>query len=591
MQKTHIKSGRITPQTITIPGSKSFTNRALIIASLAQGTSLLKHPLYSDDTNAMIGALKQLGVTIQKTKDDHLMVEGTGGIFHEPRAPLYVGNAGTAMRFLTALASLHTGKIKLTGDNRMQQRPIKDLVKALRTMGVKISTVKKNGCPPLTVKGGALRGGDVTLSGTISSQYVSALLMVAPYAQNDVTITIEDELTSKPYIDMTLEIMEDFGIKAVNEQYKIFHIAANQKYRPQEYRIEGDASSASYFYALEALHDVRIPLDNINKKSSQPDQDITAVIKKMRPPKKGAPLTPLGEIDLNHMPDAAMTVAVLCSFADGKSVLNNIGNMRYKETNRLKALCTQLGKIGVDIQETEDGLQIHGNPDRMHGNALIETYNDHRIAMCMALCATKLPDIHILNPACTAKTYPRFFEDLAKLGIAIEKTDIPNLYLTGMRGSGKSSIGKALARKLGYRFIDTDREIERQERLSIPDIVKRNNWFYFRKKEKYIIRNYTKKKHMVLATGGGVILDKDNRKKLHTNGKTVFLSCDLNTLEKRIKQSHYRPPLTKKHSLREELKHVWEKRKDLYESSADLIIKNDNHLSLEETAEKIIMEL
>lgn len=591
MQKTHIKSGRITPKTITIPGSKSFTNRALIIASLAQGTSLLKHPLYSDDTNAMIGALKQLGVTIQRNKDNSLVVEGTGGLFHEPNAPLYVGNAGTAMRFLTALASLHTGKIKLTGDKRMQQRPIKDLVKALRTMGVKISTVKKNGCPPLTIKGGALRGGDVALSGAISSQYVSALLMVAPYAQNDVKIKIEDELTSKPYIDMTLEIMEDFGIKVVNENYKIFHVSAKQKYQSREYRIEGDASSASYFYALEALHDVRIPLNNINKKSSQPDQNITAIIKKMTPPKKGTTLKPLGETDLNQMPDAAMTVAILCSFADGKSVLKNIGNMRYKETNRLKALCCELRKIGVDIKETSDGLHINGKPQNLHGDTLIETYNDHRIAMCMTLCATKLPNIQILNPACTAKTYPRFFEDIASLGIKIKKTTIPNLYLTGMRGSGKSSIGKILAQKLKYRFIDTDIEIERQERLSIPDIVKRNDWFYFRKKEKYILRNYTKKKHVILATGGGVILDKDNRKKLSNNGKIIFLSCDIDTLEKRIKKSHYRPPLTKKQSLHEELKHLWEKRKNIYESSADIIIDNNNNLSLEETAEKIIMKL
>ncbi|MBD3156546.1 3-phosphoshikimate 1-carboxyvinyltransferase [Candidatus Peregrinibacteria bacterium] len=591
MQKARITPGRITPKTITIPGSKSFTNRALIIASLAQGTSLLRTPLYSDDTKAMMHALKQLGVTIHRNEKNHLVVNGTGGVFHKPNAPLYVGNAGTAMRFLTALASLHTGKIKLTGDNRMQQRPIKDLVKALRTMGVKIRTVKKNGCPPLTIKGGALRGGDVTLSGTMSSQYVSALLMVCPYARQDTTITIEDELTSKPYIDMTLEIMEAFGVKVKNDHYKTFHVASQQQYQPQEYNIEGDASSASYFHALEVLHNVHIPLDNTNKNSSQPDEGITDIIETMKPSKSEAHLAPLGEIDLNHMPDAAMTVAVLCSFAQGESRLKNIGNMRYKETNRLKALCKELGKIGVDIRETEDGLHINGNPDRLHGNALIETYNDHRIAMCMALCATKLPDIHILDPACTSKTYPRFFDDLAKLGVTIERTDIPNIYLIGMRGSGKSSIGKKLAQKLKYRFADTDHEIEKQEKLSIPDIIKRNNWFYFRKKEKYIIRKYTKKKHVVLATGGGVILDKDNRKKLHNNGKIVFLSCEINTLEKRIKKSHYRPPLTKKQSLHEELHHVWKKRKDLYESSADLIIKNDKHLSLEETAEKIIMEL
>lgn len=582
MQKARINPSRIIPKEIFIPGSKSFTNRALLIASLAEGKSVLKNPLFSDDTTHMINALKELGIDIEKDENENLIVYGQGGNFTDPEKQLFLGNAGTAIRFLTALLTLSPFKTTITGDNRMQERPIKDLVKALRDLGAKIETVKKNGCPPVKIKGNILQGGEVKISGETSSQYISALLMIAPYAQKGVTIKIADKLSSKPYIDMTLQIMNDFGVKTENNSYESFKIKAGQRYKNTEYEIEGDTSSASYFYALSALHNVEIPIKNINLNTTQADIHFLDVLEKL---KDG----PLGEIDLNHMPDATMTVAIMCCFIKGKSSLVNVANLKVKETNRIQVLVKELTKIGVDCKELDDGIEINGDPEKLHGDTLIETYNDHRMVMCMALCATKLPNIQILNPDCTSKTYPHFFEDLSSLGIEVKKEKIPNIYLTGMRGSGKSSIGKIIAKKIRYKFIDTDEQIKKQEKLSIPEIIKKKNWFYFRKKEKYVVRNFTKQKGTVISTGGGVILDKENVKSLKKHGKIVFLECNLERLEARISESTNRPSLTNKKSLKEELAHLWEKRKEKYLSSADITFDTNTDQSLEEKAESIIM--
>lgn len=584
MQKARIKPSKIIPKEIHIPGSKSFTNRALLIASLTNGKSILRNPLFSDDTHHMISALRNLGIKIEKDSKENLIIEGQGGNFVDPEGKLFLGNAGTAMRFLTALLTLSPFKTVITGDKRMKERPIKDLVKALRDLGAKIETVKKNGCPPVKISGKILPGGKIEISGQISSQYISALLMIAPYAQNDVEIVIKDELVSKPYVDMTIQIMKDFGVTLENNNYKNFKIKSGQKYKAREYQIEGDASSASYFYALEKLHNVKIPIKNINPDTTQADIHFLDVLKKLD---NG----PLEEIDLNHMPDAAMTVAIMCCFVKGKSLLKNIANLKVKETNRIKALVTELSKIGVDCRELDDGIEINGDPEKLHGDALIETYNDHRMAMCMALCATKLLNIQILDPECTSKTYPHFFEDLSSLGIEVKREKIPNIYLTGMRGSGKSSIGKVIAKKIGYKFIDTDEEIEKQEKMKISEIVKKKNWFYFRKKEKYVVRHFAKQKEAVISTGGGVILDKENVKALKKHGEIVFLECDLDELEARISNSTNRPPLTNKKSLKDELKELWNKRKEKYLSSADFIFNTSADSPLEEKAESIIMNL
>jgi len=589
MQKARITPSEIVPKEIYIPGSKSFTNRALLIASLANGKTTLYNPLFCDDTIHMINALQGLGIDIKKDKNKNLIIHGGNGKFTALSERLFLGNSGTAIRFLTALLSLSPFRSTITGNQRMQERPIKDLVKALRDLGVKIKTIKKNGCPPVKINGNILHGGEITISGKISSQYISALLLIAPYAKEDIVINIKNKLSSKSYVDMTIKIMSDFGIKVENNLYKNFKVASGQRYKSREYRIEVDASSASYFYALSALHNVDIPINNINLDTLQPDIHFLDILKKMRDKKNPRKLNALGTIDLNSMPDSAMTVAIMCSFAKGKSVLTNIANLRLKETDRIKALVTELKKIGVDCKELPDGIEINGDPDKLQGNRLIETYSDHRLAMCMSIIATKIPNLQILDPDCTNKSYPHFFKDLKSLGIKIEKEKIPNIYLTGMRGSGKSSIGKIIANKIHYQFIDTDKKIEKQEKASIAEIIKRKNWFYFRKKEKYIIRNSVKQDNTVISTGGGAILDKENLKTLKKNGEIVLLKCNLDQIEARISNSTNRPKLTNQKSLKEEIGKLWKQRKDKYLSSANIIFDTGTEQSLEEKAENIIM--
>jgi len=589
MQKARINLSKIAPKEILIPGSKSFTNRALIIASLAKGKSVLVNPLLSDDTIYMINALKKIGIDIKEDENKNLTITGKGGKFIEPEKQLFMGNSGTAIRFCTALLTIAPFKSTITGDKRMQKRPIKDLVKALRNLGAKVETIKKNGFPPLRIKGNILQGGSIKISGKASSQYVSAILMIAPYAQKDIVINIEDDLTSKPYIDMTIEIMNNFGVKVENNSYKNFKVTSGQRYKNREYKIEADTSSASYFYALSALHNIDIPIKNINLNSVQPDIKFLDILKKMKDKNNPKKIKALGKINLNNMPDSVMIIAVMCAFANGKSVLTNIANLRIKESDRINALVTQLKKTGVDCKESADGIEINGDPEKLHGDILIETYSDHRMVMCMSILATKIPNLQILEPECTSKSYPNFFKDLESLGIEIKKEKIPNIYLTGMRGAGKSSIGKIIAKKIHYKFIDTDKEIEKQEKLPITEIIRRKNWFYFRKKEKYVIRHFAKQPETVISTGGGVILDNENVKTLKKHGEIVFLECDLIKLEARISKSTNRPPLTNKKSLKEELTKLWEQRKDKYLSSTDKIFDTGTNQSLEEKAESVIM--
>ena len=584
MQKALITPSKIKKGAkVAIPGSKSYTNRALVLTALAEGKSVLRNPLFSDDTKYAIEALRKLGVRIERNGDD-LTIYGKGGKFEKPHDVLFLGNAGTAVRFFTAMLCTTGFKTKITGNKRMRERPLHDLLTSLRDFGAKLETVNKNGCPPVKIKGNGIKGGKIELSGKISSQYLSALLMIAPYADSDIEIRIKDELVSKPYINMTLQIMQNFGVQVECDGYSRFTIKSGQHYKACDYEVEGDASSASYFYALEKLHGVKLDIQNINEDSLQADIGFLEFIK---PSLAGKPSLP-GILGLNHMPDAAMTVAILAAFKKGKTRLTNIANLRYKETDRIKALVTELNKVGCKAEELEDGIEINGDPSKLKGPALIETYDDHRMAMCFAVLASKIPDIQILDPDCTSKTYPNFFGDLQKTGIKIEKIKIPNIYLTGMRGSGKSSIGRELAKILNFEFIDSDEEIEKQEKSKIEQIVKNKSWFHFRKIEKYVIRRLARKQNTVIAMGGGVILDKENVSGLQKNGKIILLKAPVETLEKRIANDSNRPPLTKQKNLKDELAELWTKRKEKYTKAADFEFDSAQDLSLNEKAQQII---
>lgn len=574
-----------------VPGSKSYSNRNLLIAALGSGTSTLTNTLESDDTKAMISALKLLGVKINK-KNTTLKIYGTGGNFKQPTKPIYVENAGTAFRFLTAALSTQKFPCIITGNKRMQERPIQDLINALKKLGVEISTEKNNGCPPVILKGSGIKNYTTSINGDISSQYLSALLIALPNAEKPVTIKVNGKLTSLPYIQMTLQSMKDFGvIVKYDKNFKNFSITP-RKYISKNISIESDASSATYPLALAAIHGAKIVLENLGSKSLQADMQFVDVLKKfgckikmsssrteVTGPKK---LKPLGTIDLNELPDAAMTVAIVAAFAKGKSKLTNIGNLRVKECDRLHAMATELQKIGVEVAEGKNDLTINGSPENLHG-AIIETYSDHRMAMCFGVVGSKVANIKITNPECVSKTYPDFWKDFSKLGIKNRSIHFkPNIILSGMRGSGKSVIGKNLAKLLKWEFIDTDKLIEDSENKKIADIIKEHGWKYFRNLEKQTAQSLSKKKRVVISTGGGFFLNSMNIKLMRKIGTVILLECDEKIMAERIADDVNRPKFSKEKHLVDELKKVWKLRRNIYYNACDISMNTSEQTTVAE---------
>jgi 3-phosphoshikimate 1-carboxyvinyltransferase len=399
---------------ISLPGSKSFSHRALIVAGLAAGRSTLKNLLRADDTVYTAQALRQLGSEIA-WDGDLCRVDGVAGRLSVPDAPIYLGDSGTSMRFLSAVAALGQGRYVLTGSARLCQRPIQDLLDALARLGVAATSEHHNDCPPVIVQARGLAGGPTTVSGAVSSQFLSALLLISPYAARDVEIEVKGELVSRPYVDITLNVMEDFGIAYYRQGYQYFTVPAGQRYQARDYEVEGDASSASYFLGAAAVTGGRITLTNLNPQSCQGDSSFIKVLEQMgclveSSPVgvvlQGRPLLAL-RINMAHMPDLVPTLAVVAAFAQGKTVITGVAHLRHKESDRLRAVATELAKLGIAVQETSDGLIIQGS--KPHG-ALIETYNDHRIAMSFALAGLKTPGVSIADPECVAKSFPDFWE-------------------------------------------------------------------------------------------------------------------------------------------------------------------------------------
>jgi 3-phosphoshikimate 1-carboxyvinyltransferase len=410
--------------TVNLPGSKSVSNRALLLAALAHGTTRLTNLLDSDDIRHMLNALKTLGVKYELSADKTACtVHGLGRSFSsaEP-VSLFLGNAGTAMRPLCAALCLSNGEFTLTGEPRMEERPIAHLVDALRQAGAHIHYLKKEGYPPLTIEGKGLWGGEVVIDGSVSSQFLTAFLMAAPLASGDVRIRIRGELVSKPYIDITLHIMKQFGVTVEHDNYQVFYVRGNQTYvSPGKFLVEGDASSASYFLAAGAIKG-KVRVTGIGKDSIQGDIRFADVLEKM-----GAKITwgddfieaeNVGELqavdlDLNQIPDAAMTIATAALFAKGKTAIRNIYNWRVKETDRLSAMTTELRKVGAEVVEGHDFIEITPTAELKH--AAIDTYNDHRIAMCFSLVALSDTPVTINDPGCTSKTFPDYFTKFASI--------------------------------------------------------------------------------------------------------------------------------------------------------------------------------
>lgn len=406
--------------TINVPGSKSITNRALIIGALADGRTKLRNVLFSDDTSYMIEALKNIGVDV--TTDQKAGIAEVEGVINRYlKGQCFIGNAGTAMRFLPSFIAAVGGEVEITGVPRMKNRPIGELVNALRALGVDINYLENEGFPPIMLKGNGLVGGNVTIKSNVSSQFISSILLSAPYARSDIYLEIEEEPVSRPYIDITIGIMQDFGVKVENYEYRNFYIRAGQRYTGRDYVVESDCTAASYFFGAAAIANGDVTVENINPDSLQGDIRFVDILEKMGAKvDRGSNYVRVvgGElkgisVDMNDIPDVAQTLAVVALFAKGPTEIKNVYNLRLKETDRLSALYKELAKLGAEVVEKDDSLIVY--PSEGYTSAEIDTYDDHRMAMSFSLAGLRIPGIRIKDPGCVAKTFPNFFSEFKKI--------------------------------------------------------------------------------------------------------------------------------------------------------------------------------
>ena len=408
--------------TIRLPGSKSISNRTLLLAALSQGTTDICDLLASDDTDRMLDALRVLGLSIDKTGERDYRVTGAPHGFPSQNAELFLGNAGTAFRPLTAVLALSGGHYTLSGVARMHERPIGDLVDALRQVGADITYLGHEGFPPLLIKPATIKpAGLVRIRGNVSSQFLTALLMALPMAGVATTVEVIGELISKPYIEMTLNLMAQFGVQVRREGWQRFTVPGGQHYvSPGRVYVEGDASSASYFLAAGVIAGGPVRVEGVGRNSIQGDVAFAAALEKIggqirmgdnwiEASAPGSGRLSAFDMDCNQIPDAAMTLAVAALFCDGPSRLTNIGSWRVKETDRIAAMATELCKVGAVVEEGSDWLRITP-PAQLTANAVIDTYDDHRMAMCFSLVALGGVPVRINDPKCVAKTFPEYFE-------------------------------------------------------------------------------------------------------------------------------------------------------------------------------------
>lgn len=618
--------------TITTPGSKSISNRALILAALGNGTCRLKNLLHSDDTQVMINALEEMKGASFAWEDDGatLVVSGGGGKLWSPtqNKSVYLGNAGTAARFLTTVCSLiksedsNPSPTIITGNARMQQRPIGPLVDALRTNGVQIDYLKTQGCLPLRIKPqDGFRGGAIELAASVSSQYVSSVLLSAPYAQAPVTLSLTGgTVISQPYIDITIAMMSTFGIKVerlvdpVTGLPSNIYRVPNGAYRnPASYEIESDASSATYPLAVAALNGISLTLEAIGSSSLQGDAQFAKrvlepmgcqVIQTVREtkvigPKSVQELRQIGEIDMEEMTDAFLTACVLLGVASKPSIEGNrnstkivgIANQRVKECNRIAAMVTELGKMGIRAEELEDGIEVFGTPvdvvAKRGGDIRIDCYDDHRIAMAFSVLGT-VPGgkgLIINEKRCVEKTWPSWWDDLSnKFDIQLDGVTGPliptrapevaweakrpetlSILLCGMRGSGKSFSGQVAASTLGWPLIDTDLYFQEKYDCTIQEYIKSHDWMRFRKEECLVLQEVLERfpSRHVISLGGGIVETKKGRDILidyaNSKGPVVQITRPLEEVITYLKKDVSRPSLGE-----EPIEQVWTRREPWY---------------------------
>jgi 3-phosphoshikimate 1-carboxyvinyltransferase len=406
--------------TIRPPGSKSLTNRALITAALASGRSHLTGVLDSQDTRVMVESLRRLGIDLSHNPvTQTIEIKGCAGRPTVKKADLWLENSGTSIRFLTAVCCLGTGEFRLDGNSRMRERPIADLTDALNELNIAIRCERDNGCPPVVIQASGIRGGRVRIGGEISSQFLSALLMACPCASSPISFEVAGPLVSEPYVEMTIRVCEAFGVKIERPGPGVYHVIP-QAYQNRDYGIEPDASAASYFLAAAAVTGGEVTIPGLTRNALQGDVGFADVLGKMgcqvvygpdSTTVRGGRLNGI-DVDMNAISDTAQTLAAIAPFASGLTRIRNVAHIRHKETDRVAALANELRRIGQIVEEFPDGLAITPAPVRP---ATIATYDDHRMAMSFAITGLVSPGITIANPECTAKTYPNFFDDLAKL--------------------------------------------------------------------------------------------------------------------------------------------------------------------------------
>lgn len=409
-----IKTEEIRDCDINVPGSKSYTHRILIASALSDGVCKVSNSLRSEDTILTAGALKAMGVPIEDD-GDIVTINGCNGKLETTTEPIYLANSGTSMRLLTSVAAIGNGPYTLTGTPRMQERPIQALLNGLNQIGVRGESLGGTGCPPIEIIGSKIKGGKMNLDCSISSQFLSSVLLIAPFTEEGIEVNLVKELVSKPYVDMTIDIMERLGVKVERDDYEKFYIPGNQTYKSGNYAVEPDCSQASYFWGVAAITGKKIKVKNISRDSRQGDVKFAEVLKEMGCSVtyeddgisiQGGKLKAV-EVDMSSMPDIVPTLAVIASFAEGTTVITNVAHLKAKECDRLGCVATELIKMGVDAKATDSGLLITGGKPV---GATIETYDDHRMAMCFAIAGLRVPGMEILDEMCVKKSFPTYWQ-------------------------------------------------------------------------------------------------------------------------------------------------------------------------------------
>ncbi len=593
---------------VTVPGSKSYTIRALLLAALTPkcGNQPVKvvNPLISDDTRAIMACLNTLGIGTELKRDgSQSWIDVQGGLsdIQDQDYTLNADLSAATLRFLIALSAVIPGRQTLLGKEGLNKRPVKDLVDSLRALGVSIEYLDKDGYPPVRVSSSRIEAETVQVSGSTSSQYISALMMIAPLIQSQadaVTIELPGEPVSKPYLDMTISILEAFGVSVSHQDYQRFTIPTGQTYRADRYIVEPDASSLAYFVAITALTKSTITLCNINPDSVQADMRFVTILERMgnraefhdgKLTLHGVGIKPL-HVDMRDCPDQAQTLAILAAFADGVTRIDGLQSLRVKETDRIAAVEKELQKMGVRTETEADALVIHGGNPKA---ARIATYGDHRMAMAFAVAGALLSNLEIEDPEVVNKTYPEFWQDLQAIGVGVRRiqaTVLPSLpfakkiVLTGFMGAGKSSVAAVLAQKSGLRLLEMDDLIiERSGRESINQIFEMDGETRFRQLEQAVAEALGDAGDAIVSTGGGVIMNPIAMDHLSRNATVVFLQTELETSLNRLAEVADRPLLRDP----EKAAALYDLRLPLYRHHADVIVKTDAQ-SPESVAEEII---